>query len=226
MSDNKHTGRGNGSGYYIALILCAAAIGITGYLYYRNSSTTEEVSLQETYPEEVIVGTLGEADIPVIATQPQQETTLPNSQPTQPPVKKALQTASPLAGETISPYSMEALSYNDTTRDWRVHNGVDIAAEAGTPVLAAAAGDVLTVKEDDTLGYTVTIRHDGGYTTQYSSLAENLCVAPGDSVALGDTIGYVSDTAIVETNLGDHLHFSVTCQGKPMDPAEFLALGE
>ena len=201
MSDNKHTGRGNGSGYYIALILCAAAIGITGYLYYRNSSTTEEVSLQETYPEEVIVGTLGEADIPVIATQPQQETTLPNSPPTQPPVKKALQTASPLAGETISPYSMEALSYNDTTRDWRVHNGVDIAAEAGTPVLAAADGDVLTVKE-------------------------NLCVAPGDSVVLGDTIGYVSDTAIVETNLGDHLHFSVTCQGKPMDPVEFLALGE
>ena len=45
MSDNKHAGRG-GKGYYLALILCAAAIGITSYVYYRNANRVEEVSIQ------------------------------------------------------------------------------------------------------------------------------------------------------------------------------------
>ena len=42
MSDRKQTGRGMfGKGYYIALILCAAAIGISGYMYYRNANKTQ-----------------------------------------------------------------------------------------------------------------------------------------------------------------------------------------
>ena len=61
---------------------------------------------------------------------------------------------------------MDCLSYNETTRDWRVHNGVDIAAEEGTPVMAAADGQVYTVYEDETMGTTVVIRHEDGYTTK------------------------------------------------------------
>ena len=84
-----------------------------------------------------------------------------------------MKTMSPVAGEEIFGYSMEALSYNQTTRDWRVHNGVDLAAEAGSEVCAAADGEVYTVYEDDAMGATVVIRHDDGFTTRYSSLAEN-----------------------------------------------------
>ena len=228
MSDNKHTGRGfAGKGYYIALILCAAAIGITGYLYYQNLEKTEEVILEETLPNSVLVGTMAtEADVPVLATQPQTEpSSMPSPQPVQPPVKNTMQVVAPLSGETVMDYSMEVLSYNQTTRDWRVHNGVDIAAEEGTPVCAAAEGTVQEVFEDETLGHTVVIRHDGGYTTRYASLQEDLAVSAGDAVALGQTIGYAGSTALVETGLGSHVHFSVTCQGKAMDPAEFLALG-
>lgn len=54
MSDNKHAGRG-GKGYYIALILCAAAIGITSYVYYRNANRAEEVSIQESVGEDILV---------------------------------------------------------------------------------------------------------------------------------------------------------------------------
>ena len=225
MSDNKRSNRGiNGRGYYIALILCAAAIGITGYLYARNANE-EEITLQET--EDVVVGTMAtEEYVAALATEPQTEaTTVPTVKPTEPVVKKALKTAAPVAGEQIYGYSMEALSYNETTRDWRVHNGVDFAAEEGTEVCAAADGQVYTVYEDDSMGYTVVIRHAGGYTTKYSSLSQETCVQAGDTVTLGQTIGYVGSTALVETTMGSHLHFSVTYQDEPMDPAEFLALG-
>ena len=226
MSDNKRNNRGiNGRGYYIALILCAAAIGITGYLYYRNTNQ-EEIILQETLGDDVIVGTMGTEDIvAALATEPQVEAAVkPSTQATEPTVKKGLQTTSPVSGEEIYGYSMEALSYNQTTRDWRVHNGVDIAADEGTAVCAAADGEVYTTYEDDSMGYTVVIRHQGGYTTRYSSLSENICVKAGDQVTMGQTIGYVGSTALVETTLGSHVHFSVTHQDAPMDPDEFLAL--
>ena len=230
MSDNKHDRRGfAGKGYYIALILCAAAIGISGYLYQKTATKPQEVSVQETFAEDIPAGTAEPRDVPALATEPQKrpQTTVPSTAETTPAPteKKVLKTASPLAGETIVGYSMEALSYNQTTRDWRVHNGVDIAAEAGTPVCAAADGRVTAVFEDDALGYTVVISHDGGYTTQYSSLAETLSVQVGDQVTLGQEIGCVGETALVETTLGSHVHFSVTYRDKLMDPADFLALG-
>ena len=226
MSDNKRTnGSIIGKGYYIALVLCAAAIGITGYLYYQN--TQEAVSLQENISPDIVVGTMErEEDVPAVATEPQVEVILPTETvKPEPTVSKKLQTTAPVAGDAISGYSMEALSYNQTTRDWRVHNGVDYAAEEGTQVMAAADGQVYAVYEDDAMGCTVVIRHEGGYTTQYASLSKEIPVKPGDQVTMGQCIGYVGDTALVETTLGCHVHFSVTHQGEPLDPAEFLQLG-
>ena len=226
MSDNKRSRRG-GQGYYIALILCAAAIGITGYVYYRNANQAEPVSLEETVAEVPAVIEDG-VDVPAIATQPAPKTTKPaptEEATTAPTERKPLKTMSPVSGESISGYSMEALSYNQTTRDWRVHNGVDLAAENGAEVKAAADGEVYTVFEDDSMGTTVVIRHQDGYTTKYASLAENVSVKPGDTVTMGQVIGYASDSAIVESTLGAHVHFGVTCNDVPVDPAEFLAIG-
>ncbi len=223
MSDNKNYSRGvYGKGYYIALILCAAAIGITSYVYYRNDAqeTAGEV-LEASGPLEQP----GE-DLEVIATQPQTPAPTADMGESQQAKPKTLKTTSPVAGKEVFGYSMEALSYNQTTRDWRTHNGVDIAAEAGTEVVAAADGEVYTTYEDESMGYTVVIRHEGGYTTHYSSLGEDLRVSAGDQVKMGQVIGTVSSTALVETVLGPHVHFSVTFQDNPMDPAEFLSLGE
>ena len=227
MSDNKRFYR-SGKGYYIALILCAAAIGITGYVYYRNTGEPEQVSVSETY-EDVLVGTLGTEDVPVIATQPQPTNpSVPASTGETTPApteKKVLKTMSPVEGKEIFSYSMEALSYNQTTRDWRVHNGIDLAAEDGAMVCAAADGEVYTVLEDDTLGYSVVIRHSDGYTTTYGSLTKDVMVKAGDKVTMGQPIGYAGDSAIVESTLGSHVHFSVTHYDEPMDPDEFLSLG-
>ena len=214
----KFTGRGfGGKGYYIALILCAAAIGISGYVYYHDKTPDtlggEAANVSATGGDVAVVGSAPVQDAPAgtDATQPKKET--------------KFKTASPVEGETISPYAMDCLSYNATTRDWRTHDGVDIAAEAGTQVRAAADGTVYTTFEDDTMGHTVVIRHEGGYTTVYSSLDADLPVSAGDTVKLGDTIGVVSSSALVESAIGDHVHFSVTRNDEPMDPAAFLRLG-
>ena len=207
-------------GYYIALVLCAVAIGISGYLYYRNTTNKSENTLES--PPAV--------NDPVISGDVQTAVTTPNAtNPTQPTEPSATENkpgriTRPVAGDTVLDYAMETLSYNPTTRDWRVHNGIDIAAQAGTQVCAAADGTVYTVYEDDTLGTTVVIRHDGGYTTRYSSLGAEVSVTAGQTVSAGDVIGTVGCTALLETAIGDHLHFSVTCNGETVDPNEFLQM--
>ena len=207
----KMNGSAAGKGYYIALILCAVSIGISGYLYYKNANS--EPDRQANEPAAVTGG----KDVPAVATKP--TTTQP---PATAAAEKPLKTASPLEGETAAAFAMDALAYNPTTRDWRTHDGVDIAAEAGTEVKAAAAGTVYSVYTDDQMGTTVVIRHTGGYSTTYASLAEDPAVAAGDEVELGQTIGAVGQSALLESAIGDHLHFAVSKDGENVDPMEFL----
>ena len=206
----------SGKGYYIALILCAVAIGISGYMYYRSVNQQDTQLQAPTDSADVLQD--NQDDVPVVSTQPGDTSTKPTV-PSGP-----IKTGAPLTGETIYDYAMDVLSYNETTRDWRVHNGIDIAAEAGTTVCAAADGTVYTTYVDDTMGTTVVIRHQDGYVTTYSSLDSELLVQPGASVTLGQAIGTVGNTAMLENALGDHLHFAVTCYDKPVDPVLFLSL--
>ena len=223
MSKKKFSFSMDGKGYYIALILCAVAIGITGYLYYRNTNNstgnTPDPMASATQPSD-------DSDVPTVVTTPKNDSTgklEPEPVPTE-GKKRPGQITRPVSGETVAEYAMETLSYNPTTRDWRVHDGIDIAAEAGTQVCAAADGTVYTVYDDDALGMTVVIRHDGGYVTKYSSLSADVQVSAGQTVSCGDVIGTVGSTALLETAIGDHLHFSVSCNGDILDPHDFFSL--
>ena len=218
MRNKKFSFSVNGKGYYIALILCAVAIGISGYLYYRNTTNEPDNTLES--PQSVNNPVQG--DVQTAVTTPGD--TQPGATTPAPTTKKPSKLTRPVSGETVLSYAMETLCYNPTTRDWRVHNGIDIAAEAGTKVCAAADGTVYTVYEDETMGMTVVIRHDGGYVTKYSSLAQEVSVAAGQTVSAGDTIGTVGATALLETAIGDHVHFSVTCNGTDIDPNDFLEM--
>lgn len=202
-----------GKGYYIALIVCAVAIAISGYLYYRNMDENAQVS--------DVVSDQAQTDdnIPAIATKPSEDTAVDAT------VAKTIKTGMPVEGETVMVYSMDSLTYDPTTRDWRVHNGIDIASQTGAEVKAAADGVVYTTYQDEAMGTTVVIRHDGGYVTTYASLDPELTVATGDTVTLGQTIGYVGRSALVETALGDHVHFCVTLEDVSIDPTDFFDLG-
>ena len=128
----------------------------------------------------------------------------------------------PLSGEVVLDYSQKELLWNVTMADWRTHDGVDIAAPMGTRVLSAAAGTVESVREDDLLGTVVVLCHENGVRSLYANLAATPTVEEGDTVAIGEVIGSVGDTALGEIGDESHLHFAMTRWDEPVNPAEYL----
>ena len=101
------------------------------------------------------------------------------------------------------------------------HEGIDIAAPAGTPIRAAAAGKVLRAGPCGTYGKIVELDHGGGVTTLYAHCSRVL-VKPGDAVRAGQKIAEVGSTGL---STGPHLHFEVSVDGKPRDPFAYLEGG-
>lgn len=218
--------------FYITMAVCLAVIGVSGYFLLFGGAATEE-RMEEEPPEEAVV-TAPETEVEVTAEEPAVETispepietpaVMPEAEIDDTPVMAEAPRliVNPLEGEVVAAFSMDALVYNPTLEDWRTHNGVDIAASAGDSVLAASSGTVLSVEDDPLMGTTVVIEHAGGYQTTYANLQSETSVEAGDTVSAGQIIGAVGDTAAAEAAQGPHLHFSVTKDGEPMDPQEYL----
>lgn len=95
------------------------------------------------------------------------------------------------------------------------YNGVDLGAPAGTSIYAAAAGTVITSKQDGWnggYGAMIIISHDNGTQTLYSHQSENV-VAAGQKVKKGELIGYVGSTG---KSTGNHTHFEVRGAKNPI----------
>jgi murein DD-endopeptidase MepM/ murein hydrolase activator NlpD len=109
--------------------------------------------------------------------------------------------------------------FGDTEFSWGTahHDGVDLAAPEGTPVLAAAAGTVSVAEFTVPYGNYVIIEHEYGYSTVYAHMSEILAEV-GTSVEAGGQIGCVGATGIAT---GPHLHFELRLNGEPIDPADY-----
>ena len=124
----------------------------------------------------------------------------------------------PLSGEISGKHSGGELVKYEALDEWRTHDGIDIAAETGAEIKAAAKGKVSSVKNDPLWGTVVEISHDGNITTIYSGLAPELSVKPGDEIELGDVIGTLGETNLAEADKNSHLHFAMKEKGKFIDP--------
>ena len=118
----------------------------------------------------------------------------------------------PTAGYVSSPYG---LRWNGS----EFHQGIDIAAETGTPIVATADGVVTTAGWDGSgYGNMVDIDHGDGIMTRYGH-ASAVAVTVGQEVRRGQVIAYVGSTGY---STGPHLHYEVRVSGQPVNPAGYL----
>ena len=98
------------------------------------------------------------------------------------------------------------------------HNGIDIAAKEGEPILAAATGVVVFSGWTYENGNVIILYHGDGYFTHYGHNKINF-FEQLDMVNVGDVIGLVGDTGV---STGPHLHFEVWKEFTPLDPLAFF----
>ncbi len=198
-------------GYYILLLLCTLAVGVTGYFLVtnRDPDPTTEPTVQtqgSTAPT-----TSRQPATDVIATQP----SVPATE------TKPFRLRKPVEGTAFFSFAADRLAYNETTRDWRTHEGVDLAANLGAEVVAAAEGRVARIYEDEQFGMTVVLSHSGGYLTSYSNLTEEIPVSVGDYVSTGALLGCVGNTAGTESASQPHVHFALYQDELPLNPEDY-----
>ena len=133
-----------------------------------------------------------------------------------------IQFISPVEGEVIKEFAKDNLIYSETLEEWITHTGIDIKADRTTVVKATADGTVKSIKNDPRYGLTVTIEHNDGYTSVYSSLLSAEFVKEGETVTQGQTIGTVGNSAVFEVAEDNHLHFELLKDGSNINPEIYL----
>lgn len=234
MQNENKKKRFAGKGYYIALIACIAAVGISGYVFVK---TARDSAVEASAPADISPAVSDSAAENTKAPKQTEASASPSASP-----KAAAQTDNmedayeetmgeaeipdaaqwPLQGEVLGTFSQDTLTYSRTMADWRTHEGLDIAADQGAPVLAAEKGTVTAVYTDDYLGSVVVVSHGNDISTLYANLTETPSVSVGDTVSAGQTLGQVGNTALLETAEPSHLHFEVFSGGEAIDPLSYL----
>jgi len=121
----------------------------------------------------------------------------------------------PVRGMLSSGFGVRTSPFTDTPV---FHHGLDIVAQPGTPVSAAASGTVVKSGYEALLGNVVVMDHGAGYRTIYAHLSERT-VEEGAFVAKGEQLGKVGATG---RTTGPHLHYEVRVNALPVNPARFL----
>jgi len=111
-------------------------------------------------------------------------------------------------GYRMSPYTGER----------EFHKGLDIAGRMGTPIFAAADGEVEYATQKKSLGYGVKIRHGYGIETVYGHM-QQILVKAGETVKRGQEIGLMGSTG---RSTGPHCHYAVVVNGKAVDPRNYI----
>ena len=121
----------------------------------------------------------------------------------------------PVKGWLTSNFGMRRDPFNGRRK---IHEGLDIAARTGTPVIATADGIVSSVKTEAGYGKMVTIDHGYGYLTLYGHNSK-YNVKVGQRVRRGDRIASVGNTG---RSTGSHVHYEIRLNGVPVNPNKYL----
>ena len=124
--------------------------------------------------------------------------------------------------ETVSVgYSDGAIVKNETTGDWRTHNGTDFPAAAGDGVKAINNGIVTAVYDDALWGTVVEINHGNNMIAKYCGLEKGTTVSAGDKISANDKVGSLGTVPIEEAQ-GAHLHLEIRVDGVTVNPLDAM----
>ena len=127
----------------------------------------------------------------------------------------------PVEGNVVMNYSADHLIYHATLDQFRTHDAIAIAAEAGTEVVAAADGVVASIEESVQTGVTITTAIGNDYYLVYGQL-ESSELKVGDSVSQGEVIGKIAKASRFYSKEGDNLYFQVRCGEETLNPMSLL----
>lgn len=234
--DNEKSG-GRKLTYYIVLGICVLVIGAASFLSYKsiqnalNKDDTPELppagdtvdndvdDITETdTPEQDVTET--EKKEEGITDDKSQENTVQEQD--KQPVVETKSYVMPVEGEITVGFSLETPVYSTTLKDWRIHDGIDIAADLGTNVVAVNDGVVESIESDDLFGIVVTIKHTDGKKSVYANLEDSVELEQGQIINRSDIVGKVGNTAIYEISDGPHLHFEMSENGEKIDPTSVI----
>ena len=108
------------------------------------------------------------------------------------------------------------------TRKATFHEGTDLAAFTGAPIIAPAPGKIIHAGTKGAYGRTVEIDHGAGFKTRYGHM-NSIAVKVGQEVAIGQKLGTMGSTG---RSTGPHLHYEIYFRGKSYDPLKFLRAGK
>ncbi len=239
-------------GFYIALATCLVAVGAATWtavntfsslgndvtLDVPSDTSSDDTSFVFSSMHSVVSGEESSSQAPVIS-----EENTPSSLPSEPSSTagtsseaQAVQTnpedpepeityVLPVEGTITKKYSDIELQYSGTYNDWRIHQGIDLAAESGSDVAAIAGGTVKELYADPLWGTTIVIEHRNGIVSYYSGLDSETNVKVGDEVTTAQKIGKLGSIPC-ESADGIHLHLGVKQNGEWASPLEIMGIGE
>ena len=100
----------------------------------------------------------------------------------------------------------------------RAHEGIDLSAPMGAPIIAPASGRVISVTNEPGYGNTFQIDHGNGIVTRFAHCSR-IVVHIGQQVTRGQLIATVGNTGLAT---GPHLHYEVHVNGKAVDPLKYV----
>ncbi len=254
-------------GFYIVLFVCLCIVAVAAVFISRNNAKLAKDALQGnkgteyTEPDngkEVVDNSKNEGEAAPVVNTPTSNNkgdkssasdgTKTGSKNESTAEQPAVTLKMPVQGDITKAFSKDTIVESLTLGQWETHEGIDIACDIGSKILAAADGKVVDIRTEDSsvdsilktgYGISVIIEHPNGLRTVYSNLAEKttdesgnvvnaIKVKVGDSVKSGDTIGIAGDTAQREmvSIEGSHLHFEVlkkvNGEYQTVDPKEYI----
>ena len=130
----------------------------------------------------------------------------------------------PVSGYVMKGHSGDTPVFSVTMNDYRPHVGVDIYANEGDDVFAAADGVITDVWEDPLSGYCLSITHSGGAVSIYRNIDPTLPenITAGVEVSAGEVVATIGDSSLLEIADEAHLHYELEIDGAAVDPTLYI----